>query len=212
MRQLIHLWQRFSGRERLLAGVAGAILVLAVLRYGVVDPYRAYVQRLQERIEREADRARQMRERKDSAPDLARHVTNLRQQFTALEARFIPETTPALATAQLQERLQTLAGQSGLELVSAQVMKEQPLGDYRKALVQVTLRGELPALANFLAGIEYGDWLLSVSSLEMRSASGRRSRSRARRRRSRRRTTAQASRSLNITLTVGGVMRQADAS
>ena len=211
MRQLIHLWQRFSGRERLLAGMAGAILVLAVLRYGVVDPYRAYVQRLQERIERETERVGQMRERKDSAPDLARYVTDLRQQFTTLEARFIPETAPALATAQLQERLQTLAGQSGLELVSAQVMKEQPLGDFHKALVQVTLRGELPALANFLAGIEYGDWLLSVSSLEMRSASGRRSR-RARRRRSRRRTTAQASTSLNITLTVGGVMRPADAS
>ena len=90
-------------------------------------------------------------------------------------------------------------------------MKEQPLGDFHKALVQVTLRGELPALANFLVGIEYGDWLLSVSSLEMRSASGRRSR--ARRRRSRRRaTTIQANRPLNITLTVGGVMRQADAS
>ena len=56
MRQLVHVWQRFSGRERLLAGMAGAILVLAVLRYGVVDPYRAYVQRLQERIEREAER------------------------------------------------------------------------------------------------------------------------------------------------------------
>ena len=211
MRQLVHVWQRFSGRERLLAGMAGAILVLAVLRYGVVDPYRAYVQRLQERIEREAERVSQMRERKDSAPGLARYVTDLRQQFTTLEARFIPETAPALATAQLQERLQTLAGQSGLELVSAQVMKEQPLGDFHKALVQVTLRGELPALANFLAGVEYGDWLLSVSSLEMRSASGRRSR-RARRRRSRRRTTAQANTSLNITLTVGGVMRQADAS
>lgn len=211
MRQLVHLWQRFSKRERILAGAAGVVLVLAVLRYGVVDPYRAYVQRLQERIEREAERVRQMRERQDSAPRLARSVKDLRQRFTTLEARFIPETTPALATARLQERIQALAGQSGLELVSAQVMKEQALGDFRKALVQVTLRGELPALANFLAGIEYSDWLLSVSSLEMRSASGRRSR-RARRRRSRRRATVQSNTSLNITLTVGGVMRQADVS
>ena len=60
-------------------------------------------------------------------------------------------------------------------------MKGQALGDFHKALVQVTLRGGLPALADFLAGIEYSDWLLSVSSLEMRSASGRRSRARRRR-------------------------------
>ena len=32
----------------------------------------------------------------------------------------------------------------------------------------MTLRGELPAVANFLAGVEYGDWQLAVSSLEVR--------------------------------------------
>ena len=90
-------------------------------------------------------------------------------------------------------------------------MKEESIGGFRKALVQVTLRGELPAVANFLAGVEYSDWLLSVSTLEMRSASGSRRR-RARRRKSRRPATSQSKNPLTITLTVGGVMQHADAS
>lgn len=183
--------------------------MLVAVRFGVVDPYRAYVQRLQERIEQTADRVRHMRERKDSAPQVASYVEDLRQQFTVLQTRFLPETTSSLAAARLQERIQTLAGQSGLELATTQVMKEQTIGDFRKALVQVTLRGELPAVAKFLAEIEYSDWLLSVSTLEMRSASGSR---RSQRRRSRRANTSRPRNSLTITLTVGGVMQHANVS
>ena len=211
MRHLVHLWQRLSKRERLLAGAAGAFLVLVAMRFGVVDPYRAYVQHLEERIAQAANRVRHMQERQESAPQFANDVEGLRQQFATLQNRFIPESTPSLAAAQLQERIQTLAGHSGLELTTTQVMKEESIGGFRKALVQVTLRGELPAVANFLAGVEYSDWLLSVSTLEMRSASGSRRR-RARRRRSRRPATSQSKNPLTITLTVGGVMQHADAS
>ncbi len=183
--------------------------MLVVIRFGVINPYRAHVQRLQERIEQAADRVRHMRERQDSAPQVANYVEALRQQFTTLQTRFIPETTSSLAAARLQERIQTLAVQSNLELATTQVMKEQTIGDFRKALVQVTLRGELSAVAKFLAGIEYGNWLLSVSTLEIRNTSKSRRR-RARRRRSRRGEPAQLRKPLTITLTVGGVMQHAD--
>ena len=210
MRPLVHLWQRFSRRERLLLGAAGAFLLVAAVRFGVLDPYRAYVQRLEERLERTADRVRHMRERKDRAPHLVRHLEELRRQFTTLQTRFIPEATSSLAAARLQERIQTLAAQSGLELATTRVMKEQTIGEFRKTLVQVSLSGPLSAVAAFLSGIEYNnDWLLSVSSLEIRSPSSSRTR------RSRRRQSAsapQARNILTITLTVGGVMQQAETS
>ena len=209
MRPLVHLWQRFSRRERLLLGAAGAFLLVVAVRSGVLDPYRAYVQRIEEHIEQTADRVRHMQERKDRAPHLARHLEELRRQFTTLQTRFIPEATSSLAAALLQERIQTLAAQSGLELATTQVMKEQTIGEFRKALVQVSLSGQLPAVAAFLSGIEYtNEWLLSVSSLEIHSPS----RSRTRRSRRRSASTPQATNALTLTLTVGGVMRQAEAS
>ena len=81
MRHLVHLWQRLSKRERLLAGAAGAFLVLVAMRFGVVDPYRAYVQHLEERIAQAANRVRHMQERQESAPQFANDVEGLRQQF-----------------------------------------------------------------------------------------------------------------------------------
>jgi type II secretory pathway component PulM len=216
MRRVIQMWQRLSTRERLLAGAAGAFLVLVAIRFGIVDPYRAYTARLETRIEREVERVRQMRERQESGPQVASRVQQLRERFSALEGRFIPGDTPALASARLQERLQSLAGKSGLELVTTQVMKAESVGEFQKALVQVTLRGELPAVASFLAGIEYSNWLLSVSTLEMRSTYGVRGRiAGAGRRRKRGQKTRPADKRpqpLTITLKVGGIMKKGTAS
>ena len=207
MRRLIEIWQRLSTRERVLAGVAAGFLLLVVIRLGIIEPFRAYSVRLEETITREADLVTQMRERQAHGPQIAKRVEGLRQSYTRLEGRFVPGASPSLAAAQLQERLQSLAGQSGLELVTTQVMKEETLGEFRKAIVQVTLRGELPALASFLTGIEYGDWLLSVSTLEMRSTYGVRAR-RARQTQAR----SKNERILTITMKVGGVMKQAETS
>ena len=204
MRPLIQIWQRLSTRERFLAGLAGGFLLLVVIRLGVIDPFLAYSARLEENITREADRVEQMRGRQATGPQIAKRVEGLRQNYATLEGRLVPGGSPSLAAAQLQERLQSLAGQSGLELVTTQVMKEEALGEFRKAIVQVTLRGELPALANFLTGIEYGDWLLSVSTLEMRSSYG------VRRRRVR--TRSKNERTLTITMRVGGVLKQGGIS
>lgn len=204
MRPLIQTWQRLSIRERVLAAVAGGFLLLVVIRLGVIEPFLVYSARLEENILREADLVEQMLGRQATGPRIAKRVEGLRQNYAALEGRLVPGGSPSLAAARLQERLQSLAGQSGLELVTTQVMKEETLGEFRKATVQVTLRGELPELANFLTGIEYGDWLMSVSTLEMRSSYGVRAR--------RARIRSKNEKILTITMRVGGVMKQEETS
>lgn len=204
MRSVIQIWQRLSTRERVLAAVAGGFLLLVVIRLGVIEPFLVYSARLEENILREADLVEQMLGRQATGPQIAKRVEGLRQNYAALEGRLVPGGSPSLAAARLQERLQSLAGQSGLELVTTQVMKEETLGEFRKATVQVTLRGELPELANFLTRIEYGDWLMSVSTLEMRSSYGVRAR--------RARIRSKNEKILTITMRVGGVMKQEGTS
>ena len=212
MRRVIQLWQRLSPRERLLAGAAGAFVLLVALRFGIVEPFLDYRDGLTQRIQREAQRVQHMHERRESSPQVASRVQQLRDSFSTLEGRFVPGDTPALAAARMQERLQSLAGQSGLKLVTMQVMKEESLGEFQKALVQVTLSGELSAVASFLAEVEYSDWLLSVSTLEIRSPRGGRRR-RARRMRARKSQPAQTPpRPLTVTVKVGGIMKKGTAS
>ncbi len=190
-------WQRLSARERTLAGLACGALVLVVLRYGALAPYLAYTTQLEERIERDVRRLAKMQRQRDRAPEVQQRMRTLQRQFAAAHAQLVPGETPTLAAAQLQERVQTLAARSGLTLVTTQVLRERPLGSLRKTAVQMTFRGDTPAVADFLARVEYEDWLLSVSRLDIGTP---------RRRRRRRRQAARPP--LTITLEVEGIMQE----
>ncbi|MBI3248723.1 MAG: type II secretion system protein M [Deltaproteobacteria bacterium] len=168
--RLVQLWQRLSPREQLLAGLAGLALFLVVVRYGVVGPYLDYTSALEEEIEQDWQRVSKMERQSTRVQQVGEQLHLLRQQFSATWQNLIPGATPSVAAANLQERVRTLASQNGLDLVTTQVMRDEAIGEFRKATVQVTLRGDLPAIANFLAGVEYGDWRLAVATLEVRSA------------------------------------------
>ena len=189
-------WQRLSARERVLAGLACGALLLVALRYGVVAPYLAYTAQLEERIARDVQRLAKMQRQRDRAAEVQQRMRALEKQFAAAHAQLVPGDTPTLAAAQLQERVQTFADRSGLTLVTTQVLREQSLGSLRKTRVQMTFRGDTPAVADFLARVEYEDWLLSVSRLEIETS---------RRRRRRRRQAVRPP--LTITLEVEGIMQ-----
>ena len=192
-------WQRLSARERLLAGLACGALMLVVLRYGVIAPYLVYTTQLEERIERDVQRLEKMQRQRDRTAEVQRRMRTLEKQFTVAYDQLVPGETPTLAAAQLQERVQTFADRSGLTLVTTQVLKEKSLGSLRKTRVQMTFRGDTPAVADFLAQVEYADWLLSVSRLDIGTSQRRR----------RRRPRRQVARPpLTITLEVEGIMRE----
>ncbi len=204
MRRLVELWNRLSARERILATVAAGALVLVVARLGIVDPYFSYVTQLEDRVDRDVQRVAKMERLLHKGPQIAGRLTALRREFETLRGRLIPGETPSLAAAHLQERLQTLAADNGLSVVTTQVLRDEALGDFRKTAVQVTLRGDTLEVANLLNGIEYGQWLLAVTRLEVRSTNRRRSR---RSRRATRSGVAAQQPPLTITLEVSGVMQ-----
>ncbi len=192
---LLEAWQRLSFRERILAGLACCALLLVVLRYGVIAPYLTYTARLEETIERDVQRLAKMQRQRDRADEVQQQMQTLEKQFAAAYDKLVPGETPTLAAAQLQERVQTFADQNGLTLVTTQVLKEKSLGFLRKTTVKMTFRGDTPAVADFLAQVEYADWLLSVSRLDIETS-----------RRRRRRRSARPP--LTITLEVGGIMQE----
>ena len=188
---LLEAWRRLSARERILAGLACGALMLVVLRYGVVAPYLAYTAQLEERIERDVQRLAKMQRQRDRAAEVQQRMRLLEKQFAAAYDQLVPGETPTLAAARLQERVQTFADRSGLTLVTTQVMRDKSLGSLRKTRVQMTFRGDTPAVADFLARVEYADWLLSVSRLDIGT-------SKRRRRRRRRPTARPAARRLRL--------------
>jgi len=141
---------------------------------------------------------------RDRAPQAEQQVAQLRQRMQATQERFVPGETPALAASRLQERLQHIASTSGLDVLSTVALRDEAVGDFRKTTVQMTLRGDLPAIAKFVAGVEYDDWLLTLASLEVRGAYSLRMAQQPGQ-------GAVKAPPLTVTLEVGGVMQGAGA-
>jgi sensor histidine kinase regulating citrate/malate metabolism len=170
MQRVTQFWQRLAWRERFLVSIVLMLFVVMVLFLGIARPYRAYTKRLEEQILQQSETIAKMVRVRDRAPQAEQQVTHLRQQMQASQERCVPGETPALAASRLQERLQHIASTSGLDVLSTVALRDEAVGDFRKTTVQMTLRGDLPAIAKFVAGVEYDDWLLTVSSLEVRGA------------------------------------------
>ena len=170
MQRITQFWQRLGWRERFLVSIVLLLFVMTVLFHGIVRPYRAYTKRIEEQILQQSEAITKMVRVRDRAPQAEQQVAQLRQRMQATQERFVPGETPALAASRLQERLQHIASTSGLDVLSTVALRDEAVGDFRKTTVQMTLRGDLPAIAKFVAGVEYDDWLLTVASLEVRGA------------------------------------------
>jgi type II secretory pathway component PulM len=204
MQRITQFWHRLAWRERGLVGLVLAGLALMFLVHVIVRPYRAYTQGLEEQIVQQSEAITKMVRVRDRAPQAEQQVTQLRQRIKASQERFVPGETPALAASRLQERLQHIASTSGLEVLSTVALRDEAAGDFRKTTVQMTLRGELPAIAKFVAGVEYDEWLLAVSTLEVRGAYSLRMAQQVGQ-------GAMKAPPLTVTLEVGGVMQGAGA-
>ncbi len=162
-------WRGLSTRERSLTGIALGLIGLALLNFGIVSPYMKYVEELQARVGTDAVRLAKMQRQADRKDEVGGLAATLRTRLAAAQKQLIPGATPALAASRLQERMQDLASTSGLQVITTQVMRDETVGSFRKASVQMTFRGDTLAMADFVSSVEYGEWLLSVSRLEVRS-------------------------------------------
>lgn len=168
MQRIKQLWQSRAPRERLLLGIAGGALLLVILVYAIVKPYRALTEKLENDIAQQASLVAKMERQRNRGPQIEQQLGQLRQRIQDIRQHLVPGGTPALAASQLQDRLQNLARSSGLEVLTTVSLRDEPAGEFRKTTVQMTLRGNLPELGRFMSTVEYGDWRLAVSSLEVR--------------------------------------------
>ena len=160
-------WARLSTRERTLIGAAGAVLVLLLVRFIIVSPFLAYRESLQDEIVSHREMLQNDHAYLARASDITHQLEALRLRYAETRKQLVPGDTPTLAAASLQDTLHSLATEKGINIQSTQVMREEAVGDFRRIAVRITVTGELRELAEFLAGIEYGQRRLSIPFLEI---------------------------------------------
>jgi type II secretory pathway component PulM len=160
-------WQRLSGRERTLIGAAGGVLALLLLRVVILSPFLAYREGLRDEIVSHEEMLQNDHAYLARSADVTRNLEALRTRYREVHGQLVPGDTPTLAAASLQDTLHSLAAEKGINVQSTQVMREETLGDFRRIAVRMVVSGELRQLAEFLAGVEFGQRRLSIPFLEI---------------------------------------------
>ena len=165
------LWAERSARERGLVIGAVVILGLVLLRYGL-GLYLVYVEELQQRADFLAQQAEHLTRIAARVPEATRQREALEQRLAEIVPQLLPGDNPQLAAAVLIERINTLAQQEQLQVLSTQVMGEQPAGPFRRIMVQIMLQGKMAEVAQLISALEFGPWRLSMAALELRRLQG----------------------------------------
>ena len=144
--------------QRILLGVA-LLVVLSTVYLGIVVPvvdFRAGIAAEIEQGQQELERAARYLA---ALEGLRAERASLEKRLQQARGRLLPGTSGTLGAAALQERANALAGEKGMSIQSAQVMREEVLEPYRKVTVRLTLSGELGPFAEMVSALEFGQQL-----------------------------------------------------
>ena len=151
--------------RRILLGVAVAV-VLSVIYVAVIEPVRNYRRRLAEDIAEGQEQLERAARFVGALDTLRAERVELRKRFEQAKTRLLPGGSGTLGAAALQERANLIAAEKGITVQSAQVMKEEVVQPFHRVAVRLTLQGDIRALAEFAAAVEYQQQLV-VPFVEM---------------------------------------------
>lgn len=159
---------RLSALLLLLLFAGGALYVLTdQVLIGRYHYYRAHLEQQQGRLE-------QLRRMAAIRDPLQQLITNIRQDRVVI-AQYLPQSAPALAAADLQQRVKSAVEAAGGTLQSTQALPPVEEGDAVKVAVSAAMNGDVNLLQKVLYDLEAQMPLLFVDNLQ---ASARESRPR----------------------------------
>lgn len=157
------LWDGLAPRERVLVGIAGGVLTLLLLVFGVVMPVMAATENATSKAEN-AERQLAMMQR-------------MRRDWDGLHVRLEAVETKIQASRDAQNLLTLLASLATRAGVKPTSMEKRQSGEseqYEETKVEVSLKNvTLPQAVSYLASIESAEQPLSVKSLRIKGRPGR---------------------------------------
>ena len=158
-----------SQRDRRALTMAGiAVAVFLTLEFGVL-PVWDRMQAEREGLEVREQTFLKFREAVESKAEREAGKALFEGQLRGAEAGLLPGETPAIASAELRARVQQLAAEHGMEVVSSRFLPERPLGEeYLQVPLGLQLKGRIDNLVRFLQASGSGTTTLSIVELRIR--------------------------------------------
>lgn len=157
------LWEGLAPRERVLVGVAGGALAVAILTFGIVMPVMGAT-----------DNARSTAE---NAERQLETMQRMRRDWDGLHGRLSSVESKIEASGESQNLLtllESLARRAGVKPTSMEKRQSGESDRYEETKVEVDLKGvSLKQAVDYLASIERETQPLSVKSLRIKRRLGR---------------------------------------
>ncbi len=157
------LWEGLAPRERLLVGLAGGALAVAILLLGIVLPIQAANESATQSAESASRRLQTMQRMKREWDGLNGRLTRVESRIQAARSQ------PNLLTL-----LSSLAQRAGVKPASMEKRQSGESERYEETKVEVSLKNvTLEQAVAYLSSIESAEQPLSVKSLRVKRRPGR---------------------------------------
>ncbi len=164
---------KISLREKRFVVTGVLALVASVFFVYVIEP--AIDSQLDVRQQIEKKRAILERYR-PPAPGKAYYqsrLAELQAQLKAAETLFMKETKPTLAAANLQSLVHKIGEESGLSVMREKVLAPKETDSFVEVPLELTLRGDMKGLRDFLYRVQAAPYLLTLPKLIIKNGSSR---------------------------------------
>lgn len=162
-------WERLSRRERGLAGVTLAILIILLARYFIIGPYlerREWVKNQLDLQPQLLQKNLRYLARKD---EFAAGLDAARNEIKAREPKLLTGDTPSVSASDLQDTVQNLAVKGGTQVITTRVLNPETVGSFAKIAIQMEIGGQIDQIANLMRAIDTSPKLLVVDEINVRS-------------------------------------------
>lgn len=161
-------WLTGRRGQTLAAGIA--VLALALVWFGVIDPMRAWFDDRSLLLEQRQALLHRMRDMAATLPALRNASAAKAGRGSTPAAVMLPGASDAVAAADLQERIQQMAAKAGASLTAVETLPATTQGNWHKVSLRISLNAPWPVLMDLLQSIEMSPTRILVDDVHFHSA------------------------------------------
>jgi hypothetical protein len=154
-------------RGQALAATIG-ILVLALAWFAAVDPVISWFNDRNLLLERRQALLHRMQEIAATLPALRAASANKPDRDDAEGTTMLPGASDAVAAADLQERIQQMAGAAGTSLTAVETLPATVAGEWHRVSLRISLNAPWPVLMDLLRAIEQSPRRILIDDVHFR--------------------------------------------
>jgi type II secretory pathway component PulM len=171
LKQNLKVWlqafERLSPPHRRLVWLLGGGFPLLLLYLAVVSPLLSLEESWSQELRHRTLILTKYQNLLGSKNRVIKANKTLKAALVRVEAQFLSGSSPAVASADLQEILKNLAKDHGVQMTSAKVLQPREAGPYLEVPVQVQMTASISQLVTLLYHLEHEKKLLFIPELNI---------------------------------------------